>query len=951
MKKIVLSIIAVLYCIVTSGQAIHIFHDGEKKPKVVSNNGIKKITIEPKFMGATEYQQVFYTLDGELRFDKVDSVKFNLPHVSLRQHTYVVPNEDGYLPLYISHTKDSDFGKTPIIIDLDGNSMKYSYECREDSCYIELNLNHLEGQEDKKYMVSFDNKTDTFTIKYTGKSAVRHTNFWDIIIPQEGGCYELEVIDKSLPISQRYINPEMELNFLDNGNISIRFLPNNTEEDRDVDPQLKLKAGDFYINHYSLFKIDFPLHFIQLGTPFKHTAEEHMAALRDLYDNCNGKNWTYQENWWSDKPIREWENINHDMWNGSLWYMNHIGYMQFGGRQYNGLNGTLPESFVVFMDDTEEIDLTGGSLNGVIPYAIHHHEKWPKFGWDIIQQNPWLGGGFDMEDINLRIDDVEVEDFVNDVKTTTYSELKKNKITWIFNGGAVDMIDGISDERVNKYLDYKNKGLGLVVTVGGYWDTSYDNYRNWVVDKQKNQNLPKEIIWTNGFDKADIGGYGSMGLVDSEGNLLWNRMYDYGLDENYYLNAVDSVCRKYLGEPEEHEIYSSTAYESTDYNLDGTVMTLQKASVGKGIDLVFLGDQYVDTMMVTGGMYEEDMRKSMECFFDVEPYKTFRDRFNVYTVKVVSKNGYDGSEHRINCNNDVCFEYASKIPDIDLNNVTISVILGNPNVSMFASGYTNMYESGASIAYIEQGGPSNIIVHEAGGHGFAKLLDEYIYSGYENNHTQPGTEESFKNWIKTEYHDKGWGMNVAATDDPELVPWAHFLKDERYKDEVGIYKGAWLWPEELWRASENSVMNTDYSWFSVPSREAIYKRVMQLSEGEGWTYDYETFVAFDQEVMKKAKARKARVKDTNVNKIFIEKSPVIIKGGRKSAKKAEGIKTSFSSVKYKHNTVGKSHVQSKQPNIPANMKLVPIQDVKEKTKDMRTINIGGISYVITPREM
>ena len=60
MKKIVLSIIAVLYCIVTSGQAIHIFHDGEKNPKIVSNNGIIKITIEPKFMGATEYQQVFY---------------------------------------------------------------------------------------------------------------------------------------------------------------------------------------------------------------------------------------------------------------------------------------------------------------------------------------------------------------------------------------------------------------------------------------------------------------------------------------------------------------------------------------------------------------------------------------------------------------------------------------------------------------------------------------------------------------------------------------------------------------------------------------------------------------------------------------------------------------------------------------------------------------------------
>lgn len=33
--------------------------------------------------------------------------------------------------------------------------------------------------------------------------------------------------------------------------------------------------------------------------------------------------------------------------------------------------------------------------------------------------------------------------------------------------------------------------------------------------------------------------------------------------------------------------------------------------------------------------------------------------------------------------------------------------------------------------------------------------------------------------------------------------------------------------------------------FNAPSREEIYKRVMKESEGDSWTYDYETFVAFD----------------------------------------------------------------------------------------------------------
>jgi hypothetical protein len=33
--------------------------------------------------------------------------------------------------------------------------------------------------------------------------------------------------------------------------------------------------------------------------------------------------------------------------------------------------------------------------------------------------------------------------------------------------------------------------------------------------------------------------------------------------------------------------------------------------------------------------------------------------------------------------------------------------------------------------------------------------------------------------------------------------------------------------------------------FNAPSREAIYKYVMQESEGPSWQYDYETFVSFD----------------------------------------------------------------------------------------------------------
>ena len=41
-------------------------------------------------------------------------------------------------------------------------------------------------------------------------------------------------------------------------------------------------------------------------------------------------------------------------------------------------------------------------------------------------------------------------------------------------------------------------------------------------------------------------------------------------------------------------------------------------------------------------------------------------------------------------------------------------------------------------------------------------------------------------------------------------------------------------------------MRSNTHGFNAPSREAIYKRIMQTAYGSIWEYDYETFVEFDQ---------------------------------------------------------------------------------------------------------
>ena len=935
MKRYIISIACIAFSMICSAQSIHIFHDGIKKPDVFANGGVNSIYFAPKFMGSEEYQLMFDTKDGKKSYNIIDSVKFNLPYLSAFQHTYYIPAD---FRNYIPNDYSGYFGFIKLAVSRSGGELSVRYSDDEpvshfggetlqyyadkstktqlrsitDSHYYLLREDDYSVGTNDKWYIHSNNMKDSITIIYS-TSPMANNQFKDICFSNEEQEY---VIDTSFPNPDiLFINPNYGYSYYnDEGKPVIHLYKNESGEKRTI--PIDLSIGGFPIMNYS---VD------QLGTPFKHTAEEHMAALREFCDSTDYENWGRYTNWWSDDPLWKWggfdfnESIMYGSINATGLYFDddkryryliddHIVSLNFGGGQYTGVKGTLPASFEVFMDDVQgQLSLFCCGLYGKIPYNIRHHEKWPEFGWEFIQQHWFHGRGLDMDSINLKIDNTRYENYIDNSTHTTLEKLKENKITWVFNAGAAGIFNGISDERVNKYLDYREKGLGLVITVRRGTDKNI--VLNYIKEQQTTNNLPRSIEWANSFDKADIGPIGSMSILDNEGNLLWYKYYYFGIPESYYVELVDSVCRKYIGEPSLHEPYVSTYYKSTDYSHDGEVMTLQTATVGKGIDLVFMGDMYVDTLLVEGGKFEKDMYASMEYFFEVEPYKTLRDRFNVYAVKAVSPNGYDGPEHKFNDNKTV-FDYAQKIPNVDMDNVAITILKYNPFPSAFLTGETNMWESGASIAWIEDGGPSSIICHETGGHGFAKLLDEYLYNT--DNHVPEEEKEDFREWIKKTYHDKGWGMNVSATDNPEEVPWSRFMKDIRYKDEIGIYKGAWLYPEDLWRPSEKSVMNKDYTWFNAPSREAIYKRVMQLSEGEGWNYDYEKFVEFDaknRDLNKHARARsqseesQSEEKEIAILRRQVElRPPTIYKGSWRDADKCEKLAYPIKNPNaYKHN--------------------------------------------------
>lgn len=301
-------------------------------------------------------------------------------------------------------------------------------------------------------------------------------------------------------------------------------------------------------------------------------------------------------------------------------------------------------------------------------------------------------------------------------------------------------------------------------------------------------------------------------------------------------------------------------YISSDYSSDGGVETLQTATVGNGIDIVLMGDAYSDRE-IADGSYEADMEYMYDNLFTQEPFKTHKDMFNVYYVNVVSATegydnagaalgGYFGDGTLVGGNDNKCFEYALNAVSEDRMDEALIIVAMNSDAyagtcyMYYPESATGTYGSGPAVAYFPKGGDqttfAQLLHHEANGHGFAKLADEYAYEDYgavpDANVTQ--TRDQQNSW--------GWWKNVDFTSDPAQVRWSYFLEDERYANEdLGVFEGGLTYWTGVWRPTEDSIMRYNTGGFNAPSREAIYYRIHKLAYGDSWEYDYEEFVKYD----------------------------------------------------------------------------------------------------------
>lgn len=311
---------------------------------------------------------------------------------------------------------------------------------------------------------------------------------------------------------------------------------------------------------------------------------------------------------------------------------------------------------------------------------------------------------------------------------------------------------------------------------------------------------------------------------------------------------------------EDYETRLAVSQYDYEYAED-EVITLQTASKGNGVNIVILGDGF-NAKDISEGKLMKAMEEVYGHFFSIQPYKFYKDYFNVYTAVPVSPESGVGTVNTIvktrfnttanggvtrNIDNDYCevMQYACKAPTVSNDNISQTLIIMIPNTEDYG-GVCYMWEDGTAIAYCpmsDYGYPLDfrgLIQHEAGGHGFGKLGDEYIYH---NAFIQDCICTCCPHVCELKAAQaKGWYQNLSLTGKMGDVPWRDFIFHEKYHIFVDIFEGGYMHSRGVYRSEQNSCMNNEIPYFSTISRYEIVKRIMEYA---GEEFSFEKFVEND----------------------------------------------------------------------------------------------------------
>lgn len=534
------------------------------------------------------------------------------------------------------------------------------------------------------------------------------------------------------------------------------------------------------------------------------------------------------------------------------------------------LKGELPKELALLMDNLDACMLDGNGFYGDIPEEITSHPKWKTFWTSIISRN----------NLNVTYGDIPAPEFDtydvwgNNVKSS--EQYAKNTYTVLYEYD-VAMFPYMSNAVYScydmhmLYNAYHDLGVDIIMfnTIG--WDEQVRQFLNL-------NDIPWTTLCYAPFGMCSIP---NVTVVNSQGEVVFSTIIS---TEILMFSDILAFFE---------DKFSEVKYTSNDYSADGQVTTLQTATKGNGIDIVLMGDGYSDRQ-IEGGIYRADMEYMYNHLFEKEPFRTHKDMFNVSFVNVVSATeGYLYHDTALNTlflgdtfvagDDMTCFNYALNAISAERMDEALIIVAMNSEVyagtcyMYYPSEVSGTYGTGPSIAYFPKGTDAEMFAqllhHEANGHGFAKLADEYAYELYGEVPADYVTE------IEAQQDSWGWWKNVDFTNNPDQVRWSQFLGDSRYAGEgLGCFEGGLTYWTGVWRPTEDSIMRYNVGEFNAPSREAIYYRIHKLAYGDSWEYNYEDFAAYDAVNRTSASAPARRQRANYVEHSFEPTAPPVVVG-------------------------------------------------------------------------
>ncbi|AWZ05992.1 MULTISPECIES: M64 family metallopeptidase [unclassified Streptomyces] len=261
---------------------------------------------------------------------------------------------------------------------------------------------------------------------------------------------------------------------------------------------------------------------------------------------------------------------------------------------------------------------------------------------------------------------------------------------------------------------------------------------------------------------------------------------------------------------------------------DGDVAKLvDNGPTADRLDVVVIGDGYTAAEL---GKFHADAQAKWAEVTAVEPYTTYRNLFNVWTVDAVSReSGVSGDPDREAVRDTalgsyfwcedierlLCVDqpkvdtYVAKAPEADL-----VIVLAN-SAKYGGAGYnepsaTLGYE-GISTASADNAKSGQVAIHETG-HSLGKLADEYFYPGVPDYEKYTGPEPAESN-ISTLSADR-----LAR----QRAKWYRWLGEPSPDGgTVGAYEGGGYFLTGLQRPTDNSLMRVLGKPFNLPGVESM----------------------------------------------------------------------------------------------------------------------------------